>query len=190
MVKDIKTLGTEINEVVRKSSLSDLMSLEKNPERKSIYVKTGLVPSEQLLEIMAVCHSLTRVNNEMIGDPLDLKMFESTQWTFEENDNQKYDSLVLAVVKSAHVQPGSFTTIENETSQPTHKEVGIVRRFEFSSKLQRMSVVVKNLNETGFKIHIKGSPEKIRELCKPESIPDSFHEILEKYTEVSVQVKI
>jgi len=159
------------------------MSIEnRKSERGSIYEKTHLFPSEQLLEIMAVCHSLTFVKDKMIGDPLDLKMFESTNWIFEENDNQKYDSLVLAVVKP----PADQFSVEED---PSSKAIGIIRRFEFSSKLQRMSVVVKNLQESGFKAHIKGSPEKIRELCTPESVPDNFHHILEKYTEVEYFVK-
>ena len=109
-------------------------------------------------------------------------MFESTGWTFEENYEQKYDSLVLAVVK-----PPSAQEIQGAPSSLAgNNDIGIVRRFEFSSKLQRMSVVVKNLQENGFKVHIKGSPEKIRELCRPESIPDNFHHILEKYTEVVI----
>ena len=34
---------------------------------------------------MATCHSLRLVNGETLGDPLDLKMFEFTGWSFEEN---------------------------------------------------------------------------------------------------------
>ena len=29
---------------------------------------------------MATCHSLTRIEGEINGDPLDLKMFNSTDW--------------------------------------------------------------------------------------------------------------
>jgi magnesium-transporting ATPase (P-type) len=29
---------------------------------------------------MATCHSLTIIDNEITGDPLDQKMFEATQW--------------------------------------------------------------------------------------------------------------
>ena len=37
------------------------------------------------LYVMATCHSLRKVNNDLLGDPLDVKMFEFTHWTFEEN---------------------------------------------------------------------------------------------------------
>lgn len=94
-------------------------------------------------------------------------MFEATKCTIEEKSQKIHDTLILATVKS------------------NKSEVGIVRRFEFSSKLQRMSVVVKGLNDVAFRVHMKGSPEKIRELCKPETIPPNFHTVLEKYTEVN-----
>ena len=33
---------------------------------------------------MATCHSLRAVDDELLGDPLDIKMFEFTGWLFEE----------------------------------------------------------------------------------------------------------
>lgn len=36
------------------------------------------------LYALATCHSLKMVNGEIIGDPLDVKMFEFTKWTLEE----------------------------------------------------------------------------------------------------------
>ena len=38
------------------------------------------LPQAPLLETMATCHSLTRIEGELSGDPLDLKMFLSTNW--------------------------------------------------------------------------------------------------------------
>jgi cation-transporting ATPase 13A3/4/5 len=29
---------------------------------------------------MAACHSLTYIRGDIVGDPLDIKMFESTEW--------------------------------------------------------------------------------------------------------------
>lgn len=37
---------------------------------------------------MATCHSLRAVNGELLGDPLDLKMFEFTGWSFEEGEQR------------------------------------------------------------------------------------------------------
>lgn len=33
---------------------------------------------------MATCHSLRLVDGELVGDPLDLKMFEFTRWSYQE----------------------------------------------------------------------------------------------------------
>ena len=33
-----------------------------------------------LLSAMATCHSLTYVDEELAGDPIDLKMFQATGW--------------------------------------------------------------------------------------------------------------
>lgn len=46
----------------------------------------------------------------------------------------------------------------------------------------RMSTLVKNVNEPYYKVFCKGSPEKIKDLCKPETIPSNFNDILSKYT--------
>jgi hypothetical protein len=35
-----------------------------------------------LNEAMASCHAIAIVKNEFVGDPLEIKMFESTQWIY------------------------------------------------------------------------------------------------------------
>ena len=37
-----------------------------------------------VLYTMATCHSLRVVDDQLLGDPLDVKMFEFTGWAFEE----------------------------------------------------------------------------------------------------------
>jgi cation-transporting ATPase 13A3/4/5 len=44
-----------------------------------------------ILYTMATCHSLRSVDNELVGDPLDLKMFEFTGWSFEEGEQKSGD---------------------------------------------------------------------------------------------------
>jgi len=51
-----------------------------------------------------------------------------------------------------------------------------------------MSVIVKNFIDSSFRSYVKGSPEKIRELCKPESLPSNFDEVLQIYTECGYRV--
>lgn len=42
--------------------------------------------SRAALFTMATCHSLRSVDNDLVGDPLDLKMFEFTKWSFQEGN--------------------------------------------------------------------------------------------------------
>lgn len=118
-------------------------------------------------------------------------MFEATSRIIEENPTDKFDNLVQAIIKPNTLREsiGSIKEIDQGLDfQVDTKDIGIIRRFDFSSKLQRMSVVVKHIDEPGFRLHVKGSPEKIRELCKPETIPPNFHNILEKYAENGYRV--
>ena len=45
-----------------------------------------------LLEAMASCHSITYVNDKIIGDPLEIKMFEMTYWKLDEESRPAVDS--------------------------------------------------------------------------------------------------
>lgn len=38
----------------------------------------------KLLEAMGACHQITYVQGELIGDPLDVRMFEATKWILNE----------------------------------------------------------------------------------------------------------
>ena len=51
-----------------------------------------------------------------------------------------------------------------------------------------MTTLVKDPNDNFFKAFCKGSPEKVRELCKPDTVPDNFNEILAGYTSKGLRV--
>ncbi|UYV65156.1 POLR3A [Cordylochernes scorpioides] len=67
-------------------------------------------------------------------------------------------------------------------------EVGIIRQFPFSSSLQRMAVICRTLGDRNMSIYVKGAPEKIASLCSPETLPDDFHTLLQKYTKKGYRV--
>lgn len=66
--------------------------------------------------------------------------------------------------------------------------MAIVKRFDFESSLQRMSVIVKNKLDQTFRCYVKGSPEKISSLCIQETLPKDFHSQLEVYTRKGYRV--
>ena len=82
-------------------------------------------------------------------------------------------------IKDQKLGPNEIDEIDKVMEE--HYELGIVRRFDFVPKLQRMSVITKNVNEEYYKIFCKGSPEKLKELCIPETIPADFNDVLNKY---------
>ena len=123
-------------------------------------------------------------------------MFESTGWELieEPDDTNNYDPKITTFVRPKEEKSlteklegleGILKEPKNEELQnriKDHYELGIIRRFDFSSKLQRMSTLVKNLTQDTFTCYVKGSPEKIKELCQPKTIPSDFNEQLNNYT--------
>ncbi|VUZ51202.1 unnamed protein product [Hymenolepis diminuta] len=149
------------------------------------------LPNGPLLETMATCHSLTRIEGELCGDPMDLKMFLSTNWEFTEEiseDHCKFEMTIPAVVRP-RVSPSSENTITTLAEVDTLPyEIGIIRQFPFSSSLQRMSVIARALNGSHFSVYTKGSPEMIETLCRKETLPRDFHKVLLEYTREGYRV--
>jgi len=154
------------------------------------------------VESLACCQGATKVDNKLIGDPIDVEMFESTGWNLVEdiNDPDNYDSSISTYVRpkqeksltekleSYKGQVNEENHIEIDDIIMNHYELGIIRRFDFESKLQRMSTIVKNIPETNFLCFCKGSPEKISELCNENTLPENFNEVLNKYTSKGFRV--
>ncbi|KAL5499439.1 hypothetical protein EMCRGX_G010855 [Ephydatia muelleri] len=138
-----------------------------------------LDPDSPLLRAMATCHSLTLINGQVAGDPLDVKMFTSTGWTLNEpgEDTSRFDTLMPATV-TCPTQGGKV-------------ELGIVKQFTFASDLQRMSVLVRPVSHDDPKhmtVFVKGAPEKITQLCLPETVPSDFHVALGSLTHRGLRV--
>uniref|UniRef100_A0A8C7EYV6 Polyamine-transporting ATPase 13A3 n=1 Tax=Oncorhynchus kisutch TaxID=8019 RepID=A0A8C7EYV6_ONCKI len=130
--------------------------------------KDTLVKS-QFVACMATCHSLTNIDGKLSGDPLDLKMFEATGWVKVKDLEVKGHSVCCVLMQSAY-------------------EIGIVRQFPFSSALQRMCVVARLLGEKRMDAYLKGAPEVVASLCKKDTVPEDFAEVLEDYTKQGFRV--
>lgn len=63
------------------------------------------------------------------------------------------------------VSPSAFLPPQEESPEP----VSVLRRFPFSSALQRMDVVVTWPGATQPEAYVKGSPELVASLCSPET---------------------
>ncbi|XP_073848931.1 polyamine-transporting ATPase anne boleyn isoform X2 [Musca autumnalis] len=191
--------GLDMWGVVPKSATNQFQIPIKQIER---------LPFDNFLFGMVTCHSITIMNNKMMGDPLDLKMFESTGWILEDAqgvpDNQKYGLLHPTVVRPPKVEKQPSTEepkmVERQSSVDdllsdvgllngeAVNDHGIVREFPFTSNLQRMSVITRRLSEKHFNVYCKGSPEMLQQLCLPESLPDNYSQQLSVYAKQGYRV--
>uniref|UniRef100_A0A8C3JR15 ATPase cation transporting 13A2 n=1 Tax=Calidris pygmaea TaxID=425635 RepID=A0A8C3JR15_9CHAR len=129
------------------------------------------LPASPLLYSLASCHTVSLLRAQPIGDPVDLKMVESTGWL---PAFQQFGTKVLAVMKPPP---------EEEQPRDRHQSpLGILRRFPFSSSLQRMSVLVKMPGEVSAHGYVKGAPEMVASLCRKETVPLDFSQMLRHYT--------
>ncbi|GAA5917468.1 hypothetical protein JCM6882_006480 [Rhodosporidiobolus microsporus] len=163
-----------------------------------------------LLHALATCHALKVVNGEVIGDPLDLRMFEFTGWTLEEGkegvgrpssdaprptkknldpgaSSSKVPERAATLVQTVVRPPGgeSFKLEDALKAGSKHAhflELGVLRTFDFVSSLRRMSVLVKKLKSNSVEAYVKGAPEVMTDICDPSTLPEDYEEILADYT--------
>ncbi|CAH1772705.1 unnamed protein product [Owenia fusiformis] len=149
----------------------------------------SLLPKGPLSAAMATCHSLTIIEGVISGDPLDLKMFESTKWDLEEpgEDASKFDVFSPTVVRPK-TSDNKRISASFDSPDNIPYEIGIVRQFTFSSSLQRMSVITRTLGSTHFDLYTKGAPEMVASLCRQETVPVDFHDVLMQYTQQGYRV--
>ena len=149
--------------------------------------------NQLFIECMACCNSLSfdKTNNNLIGNLLDLKMFEETKWKYTNYDGGLIQ-LYLRPPQENELKLKVNNLLINEEEEDSnfknHYEIGIVKHFENLPKYQRMSVIVKNLNEKNYKLFVKGSPEVIKELCKSNSLPENYDQIINNNIKVGNQV--
>ncbi|CAG9785123.1 unnamed protein product [Diatraea saccharalis] len=153
---------------------------------KCVVDVNSLPAKSPLVQALASCHSLTSIQGQLKGDPLDLKMFEFTQWVLEEPgpENTRYDNLTPAIVKPAATPDADLQNLDNYDpyTMEIPYEIGLLRRFHFSSSQQSMGVIARVLGQPQMIYFVKGAPEKVAGMCKPESLPDNFASVLNEYT--------
>lgn len=89
------------------------------------------------LYALATCHSLKMVDNEVIGDPLDVKMFGFTGWTLEEG---KVGG--TGVVKSKKSMPEQTALVQIVVRPPGSAKFRLEDALKGSAKVRLISVLV------------------------------------------------
>ena len=141
-------------------------SNQNNPEFSQVTTFNQI--SDMMHTAMAACHTLTILNGEIRGDPLDVEMFNFTNFIYNEPDQKNHDTLQVSEISQKNKPENIF---------------GFQRQIPFTSLAQRMSVVVKSQLTNTSIIFTKGAPEKIASLCKKSEIPDNYRVVLLKCRE-------
>ncbi len=119
---------------------------------------------------MSACHSLASVdsNSDLIGDPMEVKMFRSTGCLLEVDESSRQTVIVT----------------------PSDRRHILVKLFPFSAAMARMSVIVKHEGGSSplYLAYVKGAPEVIEGLCQEGSLPRDFHDRLQALTKEGLRV--
>ncbi|KAL4468761.1 hypothetical protein ABPG74_005264 [Tetrahymena malaccensis] len=125
---------------------------------------------EKLLhKFFGSCHGVYLVNGINLGDELDVRMLEFSQY---------------------HILPQESKDFKFQVKRQTDNSLLTVYKvWEFESSLQRMTVVMKDEQTQKLYGIVKGSPEKIYDLCSKSSInEDNFKKLLNEMTNKGLRV--
>ncbi|XP_054966973.1 polyamine-transporting ATPase 13A3 isoform X4 [Pan paniscus] len=150
----------------------------------------GIVYAQRRLKKIGIfCISPQRIN---ICGQLNLVCFDKILEEATEEETALHNRIMPTVVRPPKQLLPESTPAGNQEMElfelPAIYEIGIVRQFPFSSALQRMSVVARVLGDRKMDAYMKGAPEAIAGLCKPETVPVDFQNVLEDFTKQGFRV--
>eukprot|EP00833_Pecoramyces_ruminatium_P014611 jgi/Orpsp1_1/1188643/evm.model.d7180000066280.1 len=186
---------------------SPIITSNQNENEASLLISKRYM--DLLRYAMATCHNLKVVDGQLIGDPLDIEMFKFIDWSIQEkegsvdglstiirpkinpnNDNKdKNDMKINIETQKSYQSLDKFITDNNIAEVDSSKdlfELGILKVFEFSSHLRRMSVIIRrmysqenNINVSdSLEVFVKGAPEVICSICRKDTVPSNFNQEL------------
>lgn len=116
---------------------------------------------------LATCHSLNERNGHVTGYALERDMFRATGYSIENN------------VHKRNTPNAPFSIL---ISSPIGKTFGIVKRYLFDASLQRSSVLIEDFESGQRIVYTKGSPEALRTVCNPATLPPNYMEKVRAYS--------
>ncbi|KAJ2686455.1 hypothetical protein H4R19_006710, partial [Coemansia spiralis] len=146
--------------------------------------------SLSVVTALATCHSLHMVDGALVGDPLEVKMFEFTGWSIQEGGHGTGGSVGSANRATVHPPPNQQAAgaAPDDPARDSADGLEIARVFEFASELRRSSVVVRRPHSQSADVYTKGAPETICELCVAASVPADVERVLDGYTRSGYRV--
>ena len=140
--------GIKSNNIINNNN-NYFLKLGQTHQQKNMRLKLYFI------EALATCNSLTKINWDIIGETIDLEMMKSTGWTFEECQGAftlGYYRPNEELLKKYSFKEKNIPDDELSNLSSVY-QLDLIKRFDFVSKLQRMSVLVKNANEEYFKVY-------------------------------------
>ena len=139
--------------------------------------------SPELMKVLTSCHSLALLGDSLVGDSLEVKMFEETGitlkfvvtvfnqaagWILKEIS---HDSNYAGSGAKVTVLEPEQKSLEMEIQIGSHQRLqyGIIKQFDFSSEFQRMSTLCIDMNTQELFLCCKGAPEVLGDISTPES---------------------
>jgi magnesium-transporting ATPase (P-type) len=107
---------------------------------------------DAMSKAMASCQSLSLAGEMLIGNSVDIKMFEAAGWTLRPGQGVQHDEVVR--------RDGA--------------KLKLVKRFDFDHHRMTMSAVALDTSSNTYHVFVKGSAEKIKTLCHSFAIPANF----------------
>jgi len=147
--------------------------------------KQDLVESNfMLLCCMATAHNLVNIDGEIMGDPLELEIFKAARGSLYELDKKTEIADGYMLQEAVRINnPNRYLDTPYFFGDKC-LDFAILRRFDFSSQLKRMSVIVRDMKHGRNYIFVKGSPEHLKLLSKKNSLPDEYNLILHQVVDV------
>lgn len=115
---------------------------------------------------LATCHAVGYLDDELVGNEVEVKMLEATQWR-----------LVEELVVDANGRETVRSIVESPDRQHA---LEILKRFEFDHTRASMSVVVEEMHTRRRFVFCKGSYEKLQEICGAHTLPLDYSQCAER----------
>lgn len=134
--------------------------------------------------VLSGCHSLVHIEGETTGDPLESAPLKTMRWELSKDNGN--------VIPSAATEKRPEGKSINVFSEKNITELEVLTRHHFSSKLQRMSCVIKSVSSGKHYSVLKGSPEAVGKLLavKPEGYEEKAEYLSkEGYRVISLALK-
>merc|ERR1719336_1747061 len=152
-----------------------------------------VLPTDSVLvQTMASCHSLVKIEGELTGYPMDIKLFEAINWELTEQrhsgSNPDYGLPTPTLVSPPKGHKNSAGSAKLGGFAPSNLEIALFKQYPFDSAVQRMTVVAKKKGAQYYSVFIKGAPEKVASFCRSETIPADFTNLLQYYTKQGYRV--